>query len=283
MPEAVRLFALQIALIAVVLVLHTYIGLHIVRRTLIFSDLVLAQLAAFGALVGVGIGVSYTSPTSYVLAFGAVMGGAFLLAVLKPKSRQIPREAVIGILYAMPLVMSLLLTDKIENGQALVEKTLSGYLLWVSWPLVAVTAGIYILLILFHYALRHKFIALAERPQTLKNERLWDFLLFATQGIVTVLIVPIAGVLLAYGFLMIPAGIATLFTRKWMPAVVLGWTVGFAACLLGLVSSYIGNFPYGPTLVLCLGAAFLCAMALRSSISARLQQASRTKREEHRS
>jgi zinc/manganese transport system permease protein len=277
MPEAVRLFALQIALIAVVLVLHTYIGLHIIRRTLIFSDLVLDQLAAFGALVGVAIGISYASSVSYVLAFGAVLVGAFLLAVLKPKSRAIPREAVIGILYAMALVMSLLLTDKIENGQALVEKTLSGYLLWVSWPLVAVTAGIYIILILFHYALRHKFIALAERPQELKNEKFWDFLLFTTQGIVTVLIVPIAGVLLAYAFLMIPAAIATLFTKKWIPAVALGWTVGFAACLIGLASSYIGNFPYGPTLVLCLGIAFLGAIALRSSTSA----GKAAKQEEH--
>jgi zinc/manganese transport system permease protein len=282
MPEAVRLFALQIVLIAVVLVLHTYIGLHIVRRTLIFADLVLDQLAAFGALVGVAIGVSYASPTSYVLAFGAVLGGSFLLAVLKPKSHAIPREAVIGILYAMALVLSLLLTDKIENGQALVEKTLSGYLLWVSWPLVSVTGGIYIVLTVFHYALRHKFIALAERPQTLKNEKLWDFLLFTTQGIVTVLIVPVAGVLLAYGFLMIPAAIATLFTRKWIPAVVLGWVVGFAACVVGLISSYLGNFPYGPTLVLCLGAAFLGALALRSSMSHRIRQTCRTNQEEHR-
>jgi zinc/manganese transport system permease protein len=281
MPEAVRLFALQIALIAVVLVLHTYIGLHIIRRTLIFSDLVLDQLAAFGALVGVGIGVSYASPASYVLAFGAVLVGAFLLAVLKPKSRAIPREAVIGILYAMALVLSLLLTDKIENGQALVEKTLSGYLLWVSWPLVAVTAGIYIALTVFHYALRDKFIALAERPQTLENEKLWDFLLFTTQGIVTVLIVPVAGVLLAYGFLMIPAATATLFTRKWIPAVILGWVVGFTACLIGLASSYVGNFPYGPTLVLCLGAVFLGAMALRSVTSPRTRQACRTNQEEH--
>ena len=263
MSEAVRLFLLQIALIAVVLVLHTYIGLHIIRRTLIFSDLVLDQLAAFGALVGVGIGISYASPASYALAFAAVLIGAFLLAVLNPKGYAIPREAVIGILYAMALVMSLLLTDKIENGQALVEKTLSGYLLWVSGPLVAVTAGVYIVLIVFHYCLRNRFIALAESPQSLGNERFWDFLLFTTQGIVTVLIVPIAGVLLAYAFLMIPAAIATLFTKKWIPAVILGWSVGFAACLVGLASSYHFSLPYGPTLVLCMGAAFVAAMILR--------------------
>lgn len=269
MSEAMRLFSLQIALIAVVLVLHTYLGLHIIRRTLIFSDLVLDQLAAFGALVGVGLGIAYASGLSYVLAMAAVLVGSFLLAVIKPKSQAIPREAVIGILYAMALVASLLLTDKIPGGEAYVETALSGYLLWVTWPLVAVTAGIYIVLILFHYLLRHRFIALAENPQTLKNERLWDFLFFTTQGIITVLIVPIAGVLLAYAFLMIPAAIAAMFTKKWFRAVALGWIVGFTACLIGLGSSYFCNFPYGPTLVLCLGFFFLCAMALRCLLSRR--------------
>ena len=264
MSEAVRLFALQITLVAVVLVLHTYLGLHIIRRTLIFSDLVLDQLAAFGALVGVSLGIEYASPISYVLAFGAVLVGAGLLAVLKPRGPAVPREAVIGILYAMALVLSLLWTDKMPGGQGYVEKTLSGYMLWVSWPLVRVTVITYAALIVFHVALRKKFIALAEQPQGTKNERLWDFLFFTTQGIITVLIVPIAGVLLAYSFLMIPAAIATIFTRRWGLAVVLGWSIGFVACLLGLGSSYAWNWPYGPTLVLFLGLAFVGALLVKA-------------------
>ena len=264
MSEATRLFALQITLVAVVLILHTYLGLHIIRRTLIFSDLVLDQLAAFGALVGVGLGIEYASPASYGLAFGAVLIGAGLLALVKPRNRAIPREAVIGIMYAMALVLSLLWTDKMPGGQGYVEKTLSGYMLWVSWPLVRVTVITYVALIVFHIVLRKKFIALAEQTETLPHERLWDFLFFTTQGIITVLIVPIAGVLLAYSFLMIPAAIATLFTRRWGRAVVLGWSLGFVACLLGLGSSYKWNWPYGPTLVLFLGLFFIAALLIRA-------------------
>ena len=269
MTEAMRLFALQIILIAVVLVLHTYLGLHIIRRTLIFSDLVLDQLAAFGGLVGVGLGIAYASPGSYVLAFAAVLLGAFLLAVINPRNPAIPREAVIGILFAMALVLSLLWTDKIPGGEAYVETTMSGYLLWVTWPLIRVTVLAYIVLIVFHYVLRHRFIALAERPGEVRHERLWDFLFFTTQGIITVLIVPIAGVLLAYSFLMIPAAIATLFTKKWGLATLLGWTFGFVACLLGLGSSYAWNLPYGPTLVLFLGLFFVGAIALRAALRPR--------------
>ena len=201
------------------------------------------------------------------LAMIAVLFGSLLLAFIKPKNRAVPREAVIGILYAMALVVSLLLTDKLPDAEAYVTTTLAGSLLWVNWSLVGVTAFVYIALLFFHYAFRHKFIALAENPQSLGNERLWDFLFFTTQGIITVLIVPIAGVLLAYAFLMIPAATAAMFTKKWAKAVLIGWATGLVACILGLGSSYFYNLPYGPTLVLFLGLFFVCAMVLRCVIS----------------
>ena len=265
--EMLRFFSVQITLLAVVLILHTYIGLHIIRRTLIFSDLVLDQLAAFGVLAGIGLGIEYGAFQSYFCSLAVVLFGALLLAVLKPKSQAVPREAVIGIMYAMALVASLLLGDKLPGGGAYVTKTLAGSMLWVTWPLVCVTAVVYILLLAFHYKFRHKFIALAEKDTTIKNEKLWDFLLFTTQGIITVLIVPIAGVLLAYAFLMIPAGIAAMFTRRWGLAVIIGWTVGFLSCLTGLCSSYFWDLPYGPSLVLCLGVFFISAVIIRCLFS----------------
>ena len=265
--EIIRFFSVQIALLAVVLILHTYIGLHIIRRTLIFSDLVLDQLAAFGALLGIGIGIEYGTAQSYLASMAAVLFGALLLALIKPKSKAIPREAIIGIMYALALVASLLLADKLRGGEAYVTKTLAGSMLWVTWPLVCVTALVYIVLLVFHYKFRRKFIGLAENPFNVERERFWDFLLFTTQGIITVLIVPIAGVLLAYAFLMIPAAIAAMFTKKWAAAVVVGWSAGFVACLIGLCSSYFFDLPYGPSLVLCLGLFFVLAVVIRCLFS----------------
>ncbi|MBN2455541.1 MAG: metal ABC transporter permease [Sedimentisphaerales bacterium] len=265
--EIVRFFSVQIALLAVVLILHTYIGLHIVRRTLIFSDLVLDQLAAFGAMAGIALGIEYGTFSSYLSSTVAVLFGALLLAVIKPKNRAIPREAVIGIMYAMALVASLLLGDKLRGGDAYVTKTLAGSMLWVTWPLVSVTTVVYILLLLFHCTFHKRFIELAENPSGIKNEKFWDFLLFVTQGIITVMIVPIAGVLLAYAFLMIPAAIAAMFTKKWAWGVVIGWTIGFIACLIGLCSSYFFNLPYGPSLVLSLGIFFVAAILVRCLFS----------------
>jgi len=264
MSESINFFAVQTALLAVVLILHTYMGLHVIRRTIIFCDLVLDQLAAFGALIGIGLGISYASPGSYLLAMAAVLFGSLLLTMINPRNRLIPREAVIGIMYALTLVACLLLGDKLSGGSSYITKTLAGSMLWVNWTLVGITAAVYILLLLFHFRFRHKFIALTENPDKLRNPKLWDFLFFLTQGIITVLIVPIAGVLLAYSFLMIPAAIAAMFSKGWTGAVIFGWAIGLAACLIGLLASFFLNLPYGPTLVLSMGLFFLGAVIARS-------------------
>ena len=51
--------------------------------------------------------------------------------------------------------------------------------------------------------------------------------------------------------------------------VLLGWTVGFAACLIGLGAAYTFDLPYSPTLILSLGGAFLCAMVIRAVLPER--------------
>ncbi|MDP8219029.1 MAG: metal ABC transporter permease [Candidatus Theseobacter exili] len=264
MSEIARFFLIQILFLAVVLILHTYLGLHIIRRTLIFSDLVLDQLAAFGALVGISIGISYGSCGSYVISLIAVLLGAFLLAAVKPGNRLIPREAIIGIAYVLALVASLLLGDKLPGGSSYVTKTLVGSMLWVNWPIVLVTITVYVVLMVFHYVFREKIIGITERKAIVHNEVFWDFLFFTTQGIITVLVVPIAGVLLAYAFLMIPAAIAAMFTKKWGIAVVGGWGIGLVACILGLNLSFFYNLPYGPSLVLSLGVFFFVSVFIRA-------------------
>ena len=168
----------------------------------------------------------------------------------------IPQEAVIGILYGMAMVVSLLLADKMREGGASLSATLVGSMLWVSWPLVWVTIGIYAALGLLHIVCRRPILRLTENPSAWPRRAAWDFLFFVTQGIITILIVPVAGVLLAYGFLMIPAAIGTMFSRRWVSALLIGWGTGFAACVLGVMGSYRMDSPYGPTLMLAMGAAF---------------------------
>jgi len=234
------------------------------------APIVLDQLAAFGALIGIALGIQYGTASSYFVSMIAVIIGALLLAVINPKNRLIPREAVIGIMYALALVACLLLGDKLSGGSAHIAKTLTGSMLWVRWPIVIVTILVYIVLLLFHYRFRRRFIALTEKSSYSAKEKIWDFLFFTTQGVITVLVVPIAGVLLAYAFLMIPAAIALLFTKKWVPGLILGWGLGLIACLIGLMCSYNFDYPYGPSLILSLGLFFVLAIIFRTFLPQKL-------------
>lgn len=264
MLDTLNFLSIQIVLLFVVTSVHTYLGLHVIRRGIVFSDLSLDQLAAFGVIVGIGLGIEGGSAGSYLVSFIAVLAGSFLLAYVKPHSAAIPHEAVIGAIYGLALVASIMVADKIAGGLAYVTQTLAGVMLWVSWPLVIVTVVVYAILAIFHYRYRERFISITEGRGTPRSENSWDLLFFISLGIITVLIVPIAGVLLAYAFLMIPAAIASLFTGEWGRALRIGWGVGFVASLIGLFSSYSFDLPYGPTLVLTLGVFFMGALVLRS-------------------
>ncbi|MBN1164349.1 MAG: metal ABC transporter permease [Candidatus Krumholzibacteriota bacterium] len=272
MLESLKFLSIQIVLLFVVTSVHTYLGLHVIRRGIVFSDLSLDQLAALGVILGIGWGIQGGSMGSYLVSFVAVLAGSFLLAFVKPKNAQIPHEAVIGIIYGLALVASIMVADKISGGLAYVTQTLAGVMLWVSWPLVLVTTAVYALLSLFHFKYRERFISITEGRNESPRENFWDLLFFISLGIITVLIVPIAGVLLAYGFLMIPAAIATLFTREWGKALRIGWMIGYVASLAGLFSSYSFDLPYGPTLVITLGIFFLGALALRVHLNGRARE-----------
>lgn len=263
MGPVAEFFLMQLLLIAVVLILHTYMGLHIIRRGIIFSDLVLDQLAAFGIVGGVALGIRYGTPLSYLCAFAAVLFGSVALAFTASGQSRVPREAAIGILYGMALIASLMLADKMRDGGVYFGKTLSGSMLWVSWPLVAVTGGVYLALGVLHYFVRKPILRLTESQEPSQGHRGWEFLFFLTQGIITILIVPVAGVLLAYGFLMIPAGIGTLCSRGWGSAMLIGWLGGLGACTLGVAGSYRYDLPYGPTLLLSMSLLFLLVLAVR--------------------
>lgn len=263
MIDTINFFGIQIILLLVVTSVHTYLGLHVIRRGIVFSDLALDQLAAFGVIVGIGLGIQGGSTGSYLVSFIAVLIGSILLAYVKPRNSNIPHEAIIGIIYGLALVASIMVADKISGGAAYVTQTLSGTMLWTNWNLVVVTSIVYMGLSVFHWIYQEKFIAITETPCGSSQENFWDLLFFISLGIITVLIVPIAGVLLAYGFLMIPAATAALFTKGWKSGLKIGWSVGFGASLFGLLMSYSFRLPYGPTLVLSLGLFFFIGLIIR--------------------
>src|SRR5256885_14546423 len=167
------------------------------------------------------IHVEDDSTWSYVIALFATAVGALLFALTRSsprEERRVPQEAFIGIVYVVASAAAVLVANRVPGGGEAIEKTLTGSILWVNFkPTILKLAAVYAALGVFHYALRHRFLTISFHPE--EAERLgwkirwWDFLFYLSFGVVITLAVPVAGVLMVFSFLVVPAGIAVLFTR----------------------------------------------------------------------
>ncbi len=263
MRELIELMAAPFAACVVLVGIHAYLGLHVIQRKVIFVDLALAQIAALGATFGFLLGLSPHSQTAYVFSLAFAIVGAAIFALTRMRHERIPQEAIIGITYAVALALAILVADRAPEGAEHIKETLTGALLWVRWPTIFKTAVIYALVGLLHVALRKPFFEISFHPdqayaQGLKV-RFWDFIFYVTFAFVITSSVAIAGVLLVFSFLVIPAVIATLFAQRISTRLMIGWSVGLVACAVGLVSSYRFDLPSGPSVVAALGGALLLA------------------------
>jgi hypothetical protein len=168
--------------------------------------------------------------------------------------------------------LAILVADRAPEGSEHIKETLTGTLLWVRWPTIFKTAGIYLLVGLLHVALRKPFFEISLRPERAYEKgvkvRFWDFIFYVTFAFVITSSVAIAGVLLVFSFLVIPAVIASLFGDRISTRLLIGWSVGLVACAVGLVSSYRYDLPSGPSVVASLGGALLLAGLIYSILKA---------------
>src|SRR5580765_5051532 len=91
--------------------IHAYLGVHVVQRGVIFVDLSLAQIAAFGATISILLPFTggdphgkYVYPISLLFTFI----GAAVFSTVRSKRARIPQEAIIGICYAVASAASFL-------------------------------------------------------------------------------------------------------------------------------------------------------------------------------
>ena len=263
MTDMLNLMAAPFAACVVLVGIHAYLGMHVIQRKVIFVDLALAQLAALGATFGFLIGAGHDGTGAYLFSLGFALVGAAIFAMTRMRHPRVPQEAIIGIVYAVALAAAILVADRAPEGAEHIKETLAGTILWVTWPTIGKTALIYGGIGILHIMFRKRFFQISFRPDEAYGEnrrvRLWDFLFYLTFAFVITSSVAIAGVLMVFSFLVIPAVIANLFADRIGPRLAIGWTVGLLACLAGLAGSYRMDMPSGPAVVTALGVALILA------------------------
>jgi zinc/manganese transport system permease protein len=264
-------FAFMLAPFAACMVLvaiHSYLGLHVLAREVIFVDLSLAQMAALGSVVALLAGVAPDSPTAFIssLLFTAVGAAVFSLTRTSGKGR-VPHEAIIGIVFVVASAAAILAADKAPRGAEAIRDVLVGAIIWVTWPTILTKTVAYGALGLFHYVFRRRFLTISFHPDEAERQgwkiKWWDFWFYISFGLAVTISVPLAGVLLVFTMLVVPATIAFLFTRDLRRMVLISWSSGALASLLGLWLSYVGDFPTGPLIVCMYGLLLAVAGVLR--------------------
>jgi zinc/manganese transport system permease protein len=241
--------------------IHAYLGIHVIAREVVFVDIALAQIAALGAVAALLAGFELESGVSYGFGLGATVAGALVLALTRSRERRVSQEALIGVVYAVSAAAAVLVADQTPHGAEHLRGMLVGSLLAVRGDDVARVAALYGGIGLFHWLCRRPFFLISTDPDAAFRDgwrvRLWDFLFYASFGLVVTSSVRIAGVLLVFSYLIVPAlaGLAVggpIATRLWI-----GWAFGTLVSILGMVASAALDLPTGATVACAFGLTLL--------------------------
>ena len=262
-----QFLAAPIAASLIIAGIHAYLGLHVVERGVIFVDLSLAQIASLGAAIAVWQGHDPHDPAIYWMSLLFTLIGAFVFAMIKGHEANIPQEAIIGISYAVASA-AVIITMSQSTGEAEhLKDMLVGNILSVQWPEVWLTGAIYVAIGVFHFLFRKRFLEISTDGKGAAARgvpvRLWDFLFYASFGLVVTRSVSIAGVLLVFCYLIVPSVGAMLWASRIGSRLAIGWVMGVFVSMLGMYFSVEFDLPTGATIVCTFGLVLVVMALLR--------------------
>ena len=258
--------------------LLVYLGLHVVEREVIFVDLALAQVATLGTCVALLMGYHFSDQTTFWISLGVTFLGAALFSWSRSsEKRPVPQEAIIGITFVVAAAGVILLLSRVAGGKEELEHLLTGDILNVTALDVGQRAAVFAVLAALYAMFHTRFALISTDPAQAfasgLRVRLWDFLFYAAFAVVVVAFVRVAGVLLTFAYLIVPAVCGVMLAKGWMGRLLVGCGVATGASLLGLWASYQMDLPTGAAIVCACGLLLIvtsvAATAMRSRGGAR--------------
>lgn len=267
MSEALQIMLWPLVACLVLPGILIYLGLHIIKREIIFVDLALAQVAALGTCVAILRHHDSHDWQTFAWSAAFTLVGAAIFTLTRSREKTVPQEALIGIVYVVAAAAGLLLLSRSPEGNEKLRQTLVGDVLLVRPLEIVIVAGVFALIGALHLVFRRQFTAISFDHERARAAGLrvgwWDFLFYALFGVVVTIIVHLFGVLLTFSFLIIPAVCANLFARTLAAQLAVGWIIAALASGAGMSASYQLDLPTGAAVVVALGLTLLLIGAAR--------------------
>src|SRR5262245_32362564 len=237
--------------------LLVYLGLHVVKRGIIFIDIAMAQMASLGISLAVLLRLDLQSPVTFAIALGFTLIGAAIFSFTGKRAGQVPQEAVIGIAYVVAAAAAVMLLSRAAEGDEQIKQMLVGNILLVTpeevWKCFALFAAVGVL----HFILRRNFLLVSfDREKAYEKGlrvRWWDFLFYAVFGLVVTSFVRIAGVLLVFSYLIVPAVCGINLANSIGRRLLIGWFIALIGGVGGLFLSFWWDLPSGAAIVCTFG------------------------------
>lgn len=240
----IQLSILLPALLAGILVLSTHVplGWQVLRRGIVFIDLAVAQVAGLGVTIASAAGFHPEGWHVQAAATGAALVGALVLTWTEKKWPQV-QEALIGVLFVLAACIEILVLANNPRGGEHLKDLLVGQILWVSpMSLVPIAIG-YLAALFIWFGFR---------------KRLGHIGFYVLFALVVTQSVQLVGIYLVFASLIVPA----LAARRFPPGAQLavGYGVGVAGYVIGLVASAFTDLPTGAMIVVALVAVFVATL-----------------------
>jgi zinc/manganese transport system permease protein len=207
------------------------------------------------------------SPTAYLCSLGCVLLAAGFYSFVRSRIFQISLEAIIGISYAIAAAAVLFLVGIAPGGHMHIQSILSGSLLWTDWRQIIVSLAVFSAVGVCFYLIRKPIAEISNSYQkdAVKSLKVvfWDFIFYALLGVVITLSVQIAGVVVVFAYLIIPATISAVFSMKLRLQLAIVWMSAIIASLGGLLFAYKCDFSIGPAIAMFLGCELIIVGLIR--------------------
>ena len=239
----------------VLLGIHSYFGLEIIRRGIIFTDLAVGQMAALGAAVSVFF---FHGRFLYPISLAFALTAAWLNALAVRREKNL--EAFIGLLYAFGVSGVFILLSRSPHGMEEFQNLLAADILFTPLKDIIHTAIIYALLGLFLFYVNTRLNGFKK-----------DFLFFAVFAFTVTSSVRLAGVFVVFALLIGPAFTALKLRQRQgnKKPVITAWLVGIVINFFAVAVSYQFDLPTGYTIVMLHAlAAILASFLTRRTIPA---------------
>jgi len=250
--------------------IYVYFGVHIVRRGVIFVDLALAQVAALGSTFAFLVGYPLEGREAYFFSLAFAFLGSVVFTLTRPREETVPQEAIIGVVYAFAAAATVLLVDKAPHGAEHIKYLLVGNILWVSWKTIGQLLAVVLVVAVCHYFFRDRLSLVTVDPALARGKgisvALWDLFFYLSLAWVVTSSVQVAGVLLIFSLLIVPAVCGLLLSTSFKMTLLIGWLLGVGINLAGIFLSYVWDLPTGATIICALGITLLLIAAMRKLV-----------------